>query len=50
MVAPSGLVRLLSLQRIATKHREGRDEASVGDRAGQPLSVCRSTTREESSR
>jgi hypothetical protein len=30
--------------------REGRVEASVGERIGQPLSVCRSSTRKESSK
>jgi len=30
--------------------REGQGEASAGDRAGQPLSVCCSSTRKESSK
>ena len=30
--------------------REGDGEASAGDRAGQPLSVCCSSTRKESSK
>jgi hypothetical protein len=30
--------------------REGDDEASAGERIGQPLSVCCSSTREESSK
>jgi hypothetical protein len=30
--------------------REGAGEASVGERTGQPLSVCCSSTRKESSK